>query len=64
MTEDSTVPKIIAFLKIQIRLGEIVVPRLDNIGNFIKVHIRDKTGKDLKNTVDSAESRAKKAGKK
>jgi hypothetical protein len=59
MTNVSTLPKIIAELRVQIKLGKITVPATDDIGNFIVAHIRDKKGLCIsKDAVDKAITRA------
>ena len=55
MAENSTVPKIITELKVQIKLKNITTPSIDDIGNFIVAHIRDKDGVSIsKDTVNKA----------
>jgi hypothetical protein len=65
MTDDSTVPKIITTLKVQIMLGKITVPATDDIGSFIVAYIRDKEGTCiLKDTVEKALNRKPKSRQK
>jgi len=59
-TEVSDLPKIIFELKTQKKLKRIIVPEIDDIGNFIAVNIKDKDGHDIKiNSLNKAISAIK-----
>ena len=57
ITDNSSVPKIIAVLHTQIKIGIINTLEYNEIFDFIKAHIRNKNGKDLKDSVNTAKNR-------
>ena len=63
MTEFASVQKIITKLETKLKLNLITVPEKNSIEQFIKAHIRDKKGKDIKGAVNSAKYRTKKSVK-